>query len=235
MDIRLLTNADLPLIQHANLENLPENYFLKYYLYHSLSWPQLSFVAVDASRPPKGPYDYPKIVGYVLAKMEEEPSDGVPHGHITSLSVMRTHRRLGIAEKLMRQSQLAMVETYLAKYVSLHVRVSNVAARHLYEDTLGFKNEKTEAKYYADGEDAYSMRLDLDEIRRQIEEGAEAEAAENGEEDAPDEGDAVGEVGRDPEAGKKEKKKDEAGRQIKVAVGRGLGVGDLVEKVESKQ
>jgi ribosomal protein S18 acetylase RimI-like enzyme len=37
--------------------------------------------------------------------MEEEPSDGIPHGHITSLSVMRTHRRLGLAEKLMRQSR----------------------------------------------------------------------------------------------------------------------------------
>ena len=105
MDIRLLTNADLPLIQHANLENLPENYFLKYYLYHSLSWPQLSYVAVDVSRPSKSPYDYPKIVGYVLAKMEEEPTDGIAHGHITSLSVMRTHRRLGIAEKLMKQSR----------------------------------------------------------------------------------------------------------------------------------
>jgi len=105
MDIRVLRNSDLPLIQHANLENLPENYFLKYYLYHALSWPQLSFVAVDISRPTKGPYDYPKIVGYVLAKMEEEPTDGIPHGHITSLSVMRTHRRLGIAEKLMRQSR----------------------------------------------------------------------------------------------------------------------------------
>lgn len=105
MDIRLLRNSDLPLIQHANLENLPENYFLKYYLYHALSWPQLSYVAVDVSRPAKGPYDYPKIVGYVLAKMEEEPTDGIAHGHITSLSVMRTHRRLGIAEKLMRQSR----------------------------------------------------------------------------------------------------------------------------------
>lgn len=105
MDIRLLRPSDLPLIQHANLENLPENYFLKYYLYHALSWPQLSFVAVDVARPKKNPYDYPKIVGYVLAKMEEEPADGVQHGHITSLSVMRTHRRLGIAEKLMRQSR----------------------------------------------------------------------------------------------------------------------------------
>ena len=78
---------------------------MKYYLYHALSWPQLSYVAVDVSRPKKSTYDYPRIVGYVLAKMEEDPPDGVQHGHITSLSVMRTHRRLGIADKLMRQSR----------------------------------------------------------------------------------------------------------------------------------
>lgn len=59
----------------------------------------------QVSRPKKTPYDAPKIVGYVLAKMEEDPQDGVQHGHITSLSVMRTHRRLGLAEKLMRQSR----------------------------------------------------------------------------------------------------------------------------------
>ncbi|GAB0138356.1 N-terminal acetyltransferase A complex catalytic subunit ard1 [Epichloe bromicola] len=236
MDIRVLTSADLPLIQHANLENLPENYFLKYYLYHALSWPQLSYVAVDASRPRKGPYDYPKIVGYVLAKMEEEPADGVPHGHITSLSVMRTHRRLGIAEKLMRQSQLAMVESFQARYVSLHVRVSNTAARHLYEDTLRFKNEKTEAKYYADGEDAFSMRLDLSGIKAQVDREEEAEEEEadvdgagagaGAEGEAADEGEAVGEVGRDP---------GERKRNIKVVVGRSrLGVGALVEKDESR-
>ncbi|KXH48962.1 acetyltransferase, partial [Colletotrichum nymphaeae SA-01] len=228
MDIRLLKPADLPLIQHANLENLPENYFLKYYLYHALSWPQLSYVAVDVSRPKRTPYDYPKIVGYVLAKMEEEPTDGVAHGHITSLSVMRTHRRLGIAEKLMRQSQLAMVETFGAQYVSLHVRVSNQAAIHLYRDTLGFKNEKTESKYYADGEDAYCMKLDLSYIREQIQDERdreEEEAAAAGE--AADEGEAVGDVGRDPNAPAADKKR-------KVKVGRGLGVGELVEKNESK-
>jgi N-alpha-acetyltransferase 10/11 len=113
-----------------------------------------------------------------------------------------------------------MVETYQAKYVSLHVRVSNVAARHLYEDTLGFQNEKTEAKYYADGEDAFSMRLDLDDIRKQINESKAREAEES---EAKDEGDAVGEVGRDPDR-----------QAIKVAVGRQLGVGDLVEKVATK-
>lgn len=90
----------------ANTHAPPHSYFMKYYLYHALSWPQLSYVAVDVSRPKKTPYDYPRIVGYVLAKMEEDPPDGVQHGHITSLSVMRTHRRLGIAEKLMRQSRM---------------------------------------------------------------------------------------------------------------------------------
>jgi peptide alpha-N-acetyltransferase len=100
----------LPAIQTCNITNLPENYFLKYYLYHALTWPQLSFVAVVR---PRNGYkagntvagEYPKVVGYVLAKMEEEPTDGVQHGHITSLSVMRTHRRLGIAERLMRMSR----------------------------------------------------------------------------------------------------------------------------------
>lgn len=105
MDVRLLSPHDIPHVQATNITNLPENYVLKYYLYHALSWPQLSYVAVDLSSPPAFPGAPPKIVGYVLAKMEEEPADGVQHGHITSLSVMRTHRRLGLAEKLMRQSR----------------------------------------------------------------------------------------------------------------------------------
>lgn len=84
---------------------------MKYYLYHVLTWPQLSWVAVVGD----------KIVGYVLAKMEDEPSTE-PHGHITSLSVLRTWRRLGIAAKLMRQAERQMSLAFSAKYVSLHVR-----------------------------------------------------------------------------------------------------------------
>ena len=34
--------------------------------------------------------------------MEEEAEDE-PHGHITSLAVKRSHRRLGLAQKLMDQ------------------------------------------------------------------------------------------------------------------------------------
>ncbi|PBP16562.1 N-acetyltransferase complex ARD1 subunit, partial [Diplocarpon rosae] len=224
MDIRLLRSSDIPHVQHANITNLPENYFMKYYLYHALSWPQLSYVAVDISRPKKSPYDPPRIVGYVLAKMEEDPPDGVQHGHITSLSVMRTHRRLGIAEKLMRQSQKAMVETFQAQYVSLHVRISNIAALRLYRDTLGFENEKVEAKYYADGEDAYSMKLDLGSVREQVLDELEEER---------DEGEPVGEFGKDGDQVLDEKEERRGATKRKVRVGRALGVGALVERDES--
>ncbi|KFD51736.1 acetyltransferase, GNAT family [Trichuris suis] len=151
MNIRRATPEDLMNTQHCNLLCLPENYQMKYYFYHGLSWPQLSYVAEDE----KG-----RIVGYVLAKMEEDPDEEV-HGHITSLAVKRSFRRLGLAQKLMDQTAAAMIETFNAKFVSLHVRVSNRAALNLYTHTLGFQISEVEPKYYADGEDAYAMKRDL--------------------------------------------------------------------------
>merc|ERR1712232_768388 len=97
-----------------------------------------------------------KIVGYVLAKMEDETDE--VHGHITSLAVARTHRKLGIASKLMRASIAVMEECFNAEYVSLHVRYTNRAAFSLYSQTLGFEIHDIEKGYYADKEDAYDMR-----------------------------------------------------------------------------
>lgn len=75
---------------------------------------------------------------------------------------MRTYRRMGIAEKLMRQSLYAMCQLFDAKYVSLHVRKSNRAALHLYRDSLQFEVQLIEKSYYQDGEDAYAMKLELE-------------------------------------------------------------------------
>lgn len=147
---------------------------MKYYFYHGLSWPQLSFIAEEADG---------EIVGYVLAKMQvilrskcclrEEDPDDLPYGHITSLAVKRSHRRLGMARTLMNLASRAMVENFQARYVSLHVRKSNRAALTLYTKNLGFqwvfcfallfssRAFDVEPKYYADGEDAYAMRKDL--------------------------------------------------------------------------
>jgi len=132
---------------------------MKYYFYHLLSWPQLLWVAED--------YDG-KIVGYVLGKMEEDEEgkkdkDREKHGHITSLAVLRTHRRRSIATSLMISSQQQMYHLFNAKYVSLHVRKSNKAAFHLYNETLKYETANIESKYYGDGEDAYFMKKRLGE------------------------------------------------------------------------
>lgn len=63
-----------------------------------MSWPQLLYVAESSNG---------KIVGYVLAKMEEEAS--VPHGHITSLAVLRTYRKCGIATNLMKAARTTIL------------------------------------------------------------------------------------------------------------------------------
>uniref|UniRef100_A0A2K6EJW8 N-terminal amino-acid N(alpha)-acetyltransferase NatA n=1 Tax=Propithecus coquereli TaxID=379532 RepID=A0A2K6EJW8_PROCO len=126
-------------MQHCNLLCLPKNYQMKYYFYHGLSWPQLSYIAKDEDG---------KIVGY-------DPDD-MPHGHITSLAVKHSHWRL------------AMIENFKAKYVSLHVRKSNQAALHLYSNTLNFQISKVEPKYYADGKDQDLTQM-ADELRQHLE------------------------------------------------------------------
>lgn len=147
--IRTATCEDLLHMQQANLKSLPENYQFKYYLYHLLSWPQLLQVAEDASG---------RIVGYVLAKMEEETGPGESHGHITSLAVNRTSRKVGLATRLMMSAHDSMDEVFQAPFVSLHVRVTNKAAIHLYKNILRYDVHDVEEKYYADGENAYDMR-----------------------------------------------------------------------------
>lgn len=178
--IRVATVDDMLAMQHCNLLCLPENYQLKYYLYHALTWPQLSYIAED---------DDGKVVGYVLAKMDEDGAHDDLHGHITSLAVKRSYRRLGLAAKLMDQAASSMVEAFDAKFCSLHVRVSNRAALGLYRDVLKFEIYDTEAKYYADGEDAFAMRRSLDKFRTPR--PGDAPAIEAG---APDGGDAAAKV-----------------------------------------
>lgn len=113
--IRKATVDDLLAMQECNLFCLPENYQMKYYFYHILSWPQLLYVAEDYNG---------KIVGYVLAKMEEDSSEC--HGHITSLAVLRTHRKLGLATKLMIAAQNAMEQVRKILFSTLILVCSNL-------------------------------------------------------------------------------------------------------------
>ena len=51
---------DIISIQTQNLLSLPENYYMNFYYYHLLTWPDLSWVAENEEG---------DIVGYVLGKM----------------------------------------------------------------------------------------------------------------------------------------------------------------------
>ena len=141
----------------------------------------------------------------------------MPHGHITSLAVLRSHRKLGIAAKLMTAArelplsqtlravfrgaysflsfyliataEESMVETFEAKHVSLHVRKSNMAALHLYKQTLGYAQKDIAKAYYADSEDAYEMELDFDKRAKEDAEKAKAKKElEEAEKNAPEAG-----------------------------------------------
>jgi len=54
-----------------------------------------------------------------------------------------------------------MRDVFGAHHVTLHVRETNRAAIGLYTQSLGFKVHGVEEKYYADGENALAMRLQL--------------------------------------------------------------------------
>ena len=124
-----------------------------YYVYHEVMWPHIIFLAEDGD----------KVVGYVLAKLEDEKekanADLPPEAHITSLSVVRTHRKLGIATRLMRAAHYQMINVYHCKQCSLRVRVTNRAAIALYKGVLGYEIADVDKSYYADGEDAYDMKI----------------------------------------------------------------------------
>lgn len=146
VSIRSCLPEDVFALQDCNTMNLPENYQMKYYFYHYLLWPQLLYIAET---------DTLNTAGYVLAKMNEE-GEPETHGHITSLAVSRTYRKLGLARHLMNATHQSMQTTFSAEYSSLHVRVSNRAAYSLY-CLLGYKKQKVEKMYYSDKEDAFSL------------------------------------------------------------------------------
>jgi hypothetical protein len=108
-------------------------------LYHAMTWPSLSYVAEDS----KG-----RIVGYILAKMsvfqrfsfhvlpktailhptvrireEDVGPEDQAHGHVTSISVLRSYRRLGLAKKLMVQSRSFLSGSFTSS-VLMHWYVS---------------------------------------------------------------------------------------------------------------
>ena len=101
----------------------------------------------------KGSGEAGLIAGFILAWMVADEL------HITNLAVTPEMRRKGIAVILLTHL-LDIATEQAATWCTLEVRVSNAAARSLYK-RFGFREVGVREGYYADGEDAVVLGLEL--------------------------------------------------------------------------
>ncbi len=153
--VRSPSPDDLNAIVAINRKSLPENYPVSYFIDLIRTWKTTSCVAE---------YDG-KVVGYVILRLEADKShffrnEKYSRGHIISVAVLERARRLGIGSKMMVDVIDKTRKVGGIKSIELEVRESNVGAIQMYIN-FGFIKSKLLQKYYADGEAAVLMRLDL--------------------------------------------------------------------------
>ena len=94
------------------------------------------------------------IVGYLCRWLVADEC------HILNVAVHPDARRARIAARLMEHA-IGEAKREKARFVTLEVRRSNVAARSLYRK-LSFEERRLRRNYYGSGEDAIVMELRLD-------------------------------------------------------------------------
>jgi ribosomal-protein-alanine N-acetyltransferase len=146
--------SDLEGVIWINRECLPENYTPLFFMNLYKRFPE-TFIVAEVNK---------EIVGYIMCRIET----GIPSfkllgitkkGHVISIAVLPKHQQKGIGYALMREATQAMVN-YNAKECYLEVRESNLPAVGLYKK-LGFEIARTLRNYYADGENALVMSIQL--------------------------------------------------------------------------
>jgi ribosomal-protein-alanine N-acetyltransferase len=152
--LRRFKPSDLENVMQINRACLPENYTTLFFMNIYKRFPE-TFIVAEANN---------EIVGYIMCRIET----GIPtckllgitrKGHVISIAVLPSHHRQGVGYALIREATQAM-SGYNAKECYLEVRESNLAAVSLYKK-MGFEIARTARNYYADGEDAYVMVIQL--------------------------------------------------------------------------
>ena len=92
-----------------------------------------------------------EIEGFVIARIDMEKN--LPVGHILTLDVSPSHRRKGVAQKLLSETE-ALLKQKGVNECRLEVREDNVAAINLYQK-LGYKKIGKLEKYYNDAHGLY--------------------------------------------------------------------------------
>jgi ribosomal-protein-alanine N-acetyltransferase len=117
-----------------------------------------------------------RLAHYIVARIGDEIVGFagmwmmVDQAHVTTFAVDPKWRRKGIGAQMVR-ALLEMARPLGARQATLEVRLSNLAARRLYEK-FGFRPVGIRPRYYSDnGEDALIMTtddLDTDDMRKRM-------------------------------------------------------------------
>jgi ribosomal-protein-alanine N-acetyltransferase len=130
---------DASQMKKLNEACLPENYPYRFWFDLLSMNPNISFVCRSTSER--------RMVGYALFG-----KDSKDQMRLISVAVLPTHRRKGIAERLIHRG----LEKIGSTACHLDVRVSNEGAIRLYE-RLGFQKVRIFPAYYANSEDSWVM------------------------------------------------------------------------------
>ncbi|MCY3411900.1 MAG: GNAT family N-acetyltransferase [Candidatus Heimdallarchaeota archaeon] len=155
IQVRSPSIDDLNAIVAINRKSLPENYPVAYFIDLIQTWKDTSSVVLLDG----------KVVGYLIMRLEGNRSffsrnAGFTKGHIISVAVLNEHRRLGLGRKMMEDSLAKTKAIGGIESIELEVRESNIPAIEMYF-RFNFIKAKLLTRYYADGENAVLMTLDL--------------------------------------------------------------------------
>ncbi|CAD6572706.1 MAG: N-terminal acetyltransferase [Cyphobasidiales sp. Tagirdzhanova-0007] len=140
---------DLLKFNAINLDAFTETYTISYYLNNLSTWPDQFCCVEDTNQ---------NLMGYMMGKTEGRGEDW--HGHVTSLTVAPSYRRLGLA-RMMTELLEKVSDQAGCYFVDLYVRMSNETAVTMYEH-MGYTVFRRVREYYSGGvqppEDAFDMR-----------------------------------------------------------------------------
>ncbi|GAB0493940.1 hypothetical protein MMPV_005228 [Pyropia vietnamensis] len=172
--IRRFQPNDLLRFNAVNVDKLTETYNLGFYYTYLTQHPDIQVVVTSPSD---------QVIAYMLSKIEGP----VPHhhGHLSAVTVAPTHRRLGLAARLLASLEATCESpTVRATFVDLYVRVGNAVAIDMYR-RFGYVAHRVIRGYYTGGEerrgrgDALDMRKGLAWGRPPVEmEGGDVHARE---------------------------------------------------------
>lgn len=92
-----------------------------------------------------------KIIGFIIGKIHIERKSAI--GHILTIDVLPTHRRKGIAQRLLEEIEKIFREKGI-KVCHLEVREDNVAALSLYQKS-GYRKIGKLENYYENAQGIY--------------------------------------------------------------------------------